>query len=53
MDDLCDDISETLEKIECLITLVPYLDGSVDETRLPADRGLTRTVKILAYHDFV
>jgi hypothetical protein len=36
MDDLCDDISETLEKIECLITLVPYLDGSVDETRLTA-----------------
>jgi hypothetical protein len=36
MDDLCDDINETLEKIECLITLVPYLDGSVDETRLTA-----------------
>jgi hypothetical protein len=36
MDDLCDDISETLEKIECLITVAPYLDGSVDETRLIA-----------------
>jgi hypothetical protein len=34
IDDLCDDISETLEKIECLITLVPYLDGSIDEIRL-------------------
>jgi hypothetical protein len=34
MDDLCDDISETLETIECLITLGPYLDGSVNEMGL-------------------
>jgi hypothetical protein len=39
MDDLCDDISETLEKFECLIILVPYLDGLVDKTRLTAIIG--------------
>jgi hypothetical protein len=34
MDDLSDDISETLEKIETLVTLAPYVDGATDETRL-------------------